>query len=318
MSRKIYFSTPGRFSAKRTLIGAVSRCHHRLAPSHARKIARKLFLTPTRSPAVNAAPNGLERFTAQSQQGELQMYSVGAGPTWLLTHGWSGSASQFFPLMAHIASLGFRAVAFDHPAHGESGGHESHIPGFVQAINDVLDQVDNVSGVVAHSMGAAAVLESQHPQLDDLPLLLVAPVLNYRENLYATVRQSGYSLKLFDEIVQEVGEQHGYPIETIEPLTKLGARRHQVVIAHDRSDRFASFSVTEKANDYQHVCLLPTDGLGHGRILKSDVTLQAFTDLAAKTDPAVHSVESATSSSDIAARKKNRQTIETSASAMDV
>ncbi|SIO32079.1 alpha/beta hydrolase [Salinivibrio sp. ES.052] len=299
MSRKVYFSTPGRFSAKRTLVGVISRCHHRLAPSHAKTVARKLFLTPTRSPAVNSAPEGLVRFKAQSQQGELQMYSVGAGPTWLLTHGWSGSASQFFPLMTHIASLGFRAVAFDHPAHGESGGQQSHIPGFVQAINDVLDQVDNVSGVVAHSMGAAAVLESEHPQLDDLPLFLVAPVLNYRENLYATVQQSGYSLKLFDEIVQEVGDQHGYPIETIEPLEKLGLRRQPVVIAHDRQDRFASFSVTEKANDYQHVRLLPTEGLGHGRILKSEVALQAFSDLAAKMNPAVYSVDNATENSSV-------------------
>lgn len=294
MSKKVYFSTPGRFSAKRTLVGAVSRCHHRLAPRHARKVARKLFLTPTRSPMVNAEPEGLVRSQVQSQAGVLQMYSLGAGPTWLLTHGWSGSASQFFPLMAHIASLGFRAVAFDHPAHGQSEGNESHIPGFVQAINDVLDQVDNVSGVIAHSMGAAAVLESEHPQVDDLPLFLVAPVLNYRENLYATVRKSGYSLKLFDEIVQEVGDQHGYPIETIEPLEKLSRRRHPVVIAHDKNDRFASFAVTERATSYPHVTVLATEELGHGRILTSDVAMQAFTDLAAKMNPAVHSVEAQT------------------------
>lgn len=33
-----------------------------------------------------------------------------------------------FPLMEHIAAQGFTALAYDHPAHGESEGAFGHVP----------------------------------------------------------------------------------------------------------------------------------------------------------------------------------------------
>ncbi|HCH3049101.1 TPA: alpha/beta hydrolase, partial [Vibrio parahaemolyticus] len=46
MSEKIYFNTSQRFSVKRSLVNISTRLHHILAPSHAKKTARKLLLTP--------------------------------------------------------------------------------------------------------------------------------------------------------------------------------------------------------------------------------------------------------------------------------
>lgn len=54
MSSKIYFNTR-RFSPSKWLLGIGTRLHHRLAPTHAKRTASKLLLTPsaTRGMATN-------------------------------------------------------------------------------------------------------------------------------------------------------------------------------------------------------------------------------------------------------------------------
>lgn len=156
MSEKIYFSTSNTFSVKRTLVNMSTRLHHTLAPSHAKKVARNVLLTPARSKPQNQPPIGLKTGRVMCVEGALTTYQLGSGPIWLLTHGWSGTASQFYPLMEHIAARGYTALAYDHPAHGQSEGVYGHIPAFVGGLEAILDSIDNVAGIVGHSMGTAA------------------------------------------------------------------------------------------------------------------------------------------------------------------
>ncbi|TNH81179.1 hypothetical protein CF140_14745 [Aeromonas sobria] len=48
MSSKIYFNTR-RFSPSKWLLGIGTRLHHRFAPTHAKRTASKLLLTPQRN-----------------------------------------------------------------------------------------------------------------------------------------------------------------------------------------------------------------------------------------------------------------------------
>lgn len=284
MSSKIYFSQRQAFSFRRQLINLTTRLHHTLAPGHACKVAKKVLLTPERSKRKVDEPAGLIRRKVKTTEGNMMTYSLGTGPTWVLGHGWSGSSSQFFSLMEHIAASGFTALAFDNPAHGESEGQYGHLPGFVAALNDILAQQEAIVGVIAHSMGGAMVLESRHPLLEDKPVLLVAPVLNYTENLFSTVERSGYSMKLFNAVVDDIAQAYQYPLDRINPAARLEQRLADVVIVHDRKDRFASFSHSEKIGELEHVTLFPTDGLGHGRILQSDQLKRGFDHLVALTE----------------------------------
>ncbi|MEJ2766400.1 alpha/beta hydrolase [Photobacterium sp. MCCC 1A19761] len=280
MSSKIYFRQGKKLNLRRVLVNLTTRFHHRVAPTHARKVAKRLLLTPERSRRQQAEPAGLIRRPLETSEGKLMTYQLGEGPTWILGHGWSGSATQFFRLMQHIAASGYTALAFDNPAHGESEGQYGHLPGFVKAFNAVLDQQTHIAGVIAHSMGGAMVLESRHPLLANKPILLVAPVLNYTENLLATVQQSGFSMKLFHEVVGEVAAQYQYPLDTINPLARLQQHPAPVGIVHDAGDRFAAFEYSRQAGEWSHVSLVATDGLGHGRILASEPLQQAFDALA--------------------------------------
>ena len=151
MSSKIYFNTR-RVSPSKLLLGLGTRLHHALAPAHAKRTASKLLLTPQRPTREVAAPTGLVQQAIHTGEGTLMSYRLGQGPVWLLMHGWSGSASQFYPLMNHIAAQGFTALAYDHPAHGQSEGSTGHLPRFVRAFDEILARVGPVQGVITHSI----------------------------------------------------------------------------------------------------------------------------------------------------------------------
>lgn len=280
MSSNIYFNTRKKFSVRRSMVNVGSRLHHSIAPSHARKTARKLLLTPVRSTPKNAEPQGLIKGNLTTSEGRINTYRLGTGPVWVMCHGWSGSASQFYPLMQHIAQQGFTALAYDHPAHGQSGGEYSHLPGFINAFDELLDTQDNIAGVVAHSMGSASVLESSHDKIQQVPLLLIAPVLNYIDSLFEIVSKSGYSMKLFREIVAELEQQYQYSLDTIDPYQYLLSRNENTVIVHDKRDKFACFSTSEAAaSSAEHIRLIATQGQGHGRVIHSEETMAAFKSL---------------------------------------
>ncbi len=277
MSEKIYFNTSTKFSFKRTLVNLSTRLHHRVAPRHAERTAHKLLLTPVRTKPKNQSPQGIVKGYVESKEGKLTTYSLGSGPVWVLTHGWSGSASQFFPLMEHIASRGYTALAYDHPAHGESEGAFGHIPAFVNGLDAILDSVDDVAGLIGHSMGTASAIECRHAKLVDKPLLLIAPVLDYLDNLFGSVSRSGYSMRLFNAVVDKLQQGYNYPLHSIDPYNKLKLRQSATIIVHDEADKFTKFSVSQRAaQEMENVSLVATQGQGHGRVMKCDQVMSSF------------------------------------------
>ena len=100
----------------------------------------------------------------------------GAGPTVVLVHGWGSRAGRFGALTQALAEGGFRAVAYDAPAHGRSTGRSSSLPEFARALRAVGDAVGPVHGLVGHSLGgAAAILALRDGLRAERIVLLAAP-----------------------------------------------------------------------------------------------------------------------------------------------
>ncbi|ALU41722.1 alpha/beta hydrolase [Pseudoalteromonas rubra] len=280
MSDKIYFKSDSRFNLKKHMLNVMTRAHHRVAPRHAEKTAIKLLLTPVRAKPKNTVPSDMIEESIPSREGLLKTYRMGSGPVWVFTHGWSGSANQFFPLMQYIAQQGYTALAFDHPAHGSSEGSVGHLPAFVSGLEAVLESTDQVKGVIAHSMGCAAAIECKHPTLINKPLLLIAPLLDYVSNLFGSIERSGYSMRLFRSVVSKVENEYNYPMASVDPFEKLKNKTAPCIIVHDKHDKFAQFAVSKQAaTKMPKVKLIETQGLGHGRILQSQQAQEAFDEL---------------------------------------
>ncbi|USD66900.1 alpha/beta hydrolase [Vibrio sp. SCSIO 43136] len=282
MSEKIYFNTSNKFSVKKSLVGLGTGAFHLIAPKQAKQKAKKLLLTPVRMTPKNEEPAEMRIDQVETGEGLLTRYQLGQGPAWILTHGWSGSSNQYVPLMEHIAAQGFTAIAYDHPGHGKSDGIYGSIPAFVAGLEGIIDATEQeVVGVVGHSMGTASALECRHERIANVPMLLIAPVLNYIENLFGSIERSGFSMRLFKAVVSDIEHQYHYPLHTVDPYNKLGARIAQTIIVHDEADKFAKYSVSQQADqEMKYVELVSVQGQGHGRVMKCSQVMESFDRLA--------------------------------------
>ena len=86
--------------------------------------------------------------------GELAVTSWGdSGPTVLLMHGWGGSRSQMTGFVDPLLSAGYRVVAYDQPAHGDSDGKTTNLLEIAPTMDLIVKQEGKFDAVLAHSFG---------------------------------------------------------------------------------------------------------------------------------------------------------------------
>jgi len=125
----------------------------------------RMFATPPAFPLSEremSVLNGAERFSVRFDDWELPCYGWGEGRTVLLCHGWGSRAGHLTLLAGALARAGFRAVAFDAPAHYslpvEKKKEYSNMIEFGRAIHLVAGSINDLYGVFGHSLGAIASL----------------------------------------------------------------------------------------------------------------------------------------------------------------
>lgn len=153
----------GRFAPTRglRLVRAAYGVLCRVAPALAAWLAYAQLATPSR-----AAPRdwhaGLRRQAVARRlpfgHGELAVLEWGKGPAVLLVHGWASHATHMGRMVGPLVSAGYRVVAFDAPAHGDSSGDATDMVQFAAAIAAVAADVGPLHAVVGHSFGAAMAL----------------------------------------------------------------------------------------------------------------------------------------------------------------
>ena len=143
-----------------------------VSPHLSARLALKLFRTPRRWPVPaweQDVAAGAEPVRLASGHPGL---SWGHGPPVLLVHGWEGRATQLGRFVAPLVARGFRVLGFDAPAHGAQPGKALHVLEYAQFLRGVVAEYGPLHGVIAHSMGAAAIGFAAH-----LPLRVERAVL---------------------------------------------------------------------------------------------------------------------------------------------
>ncbi len=276
MSDKIYFSDKStKRSANYYFVRALSAGLHRLSPAIAVKQTNRLLLTPSKSTKRIDRPDAIRQKNLTTPEGSLALYRIGEGKKVILTHGWSGYSGQFFPLMEKIAEAGFQAIAFDHFGHGLSSGKQANLPLFVKALRAVIEHEEQVklACIISHSMGTIAALNQDKA----LKHLLIAPTFGFVESFTQRILSTGITPKLFNSMLSQVEDTHQMAFEDLLPEKHLALTKTAVHMVHDEQDKFAPISLSQvQSGQYPHVTLTTTKGLGHGRVINSESTWQAF------------------------------------------
>ena len=206
--------------------------------------------------------------------GELAVTTWGShGPAVLLMHGWGGSRAQMTGFVDALLFAGYRVVAYDQPAHGESDGKTTNLLEIAPTMDLIAKQEGPFDAIIAHSFGTLitsyALVHRNFPPpaklvyfgafnrlLDSLPrfqLLAGLPdeIMNgLREMIYDNFGQD-----VLDAIVNEM----------LAPQIDIRA-----LMFHDTADNVTPISDSRAiAKTWKYAQLIETSGLGHRGALQS-------------------------------------------------
>jgi pimeloyl-ACP methyl ester carboxylesterase len=277
-----------------------------IAPARAAHLAARWFVTPDRlmgsdfssAPALRldwlsgdrtgdaAHGDAGTPILLRGRHGELAAWSWGEGPLVLLVHGWNGRGLQLKAMAQAVAARGYRAVAFDHPAHGQSSGRTATIPDMADAIQDAADQLGGARSLIAHSLGAVAATVAMARGLAVERAVFVAPPVRPDQWLIRFGRAVGLPASAEPSLVAAIEARAGVPVSAVRPLELAGSLSVPLLVVHDREDRRVPYAEGQAlARVWPGARLLTTQGLGHTRLLSSPTAIEAAVDFIGAAPP---------------------------------
>ncbi len=215
----------------------------------------------------------------------IATYRWGSGPdVVLLVHGWEGRASDFAPIVHELRSRNRTIIGLDAPGHGRSSGRRTTVPEYGSILAELARTVGHLEAVVSHSFGTPAVAVATGLGLSAERFVSLSGVAEMG-NLISTYCGA---LGLTDttasrmRVLAENRMFHG----DRSVWDRLSAPRSPLpegsplLIVHDRDDLTVAFSESEvlaRAHG-SATRVLATEGLGHSRILRADLVLEAVAD----------------------------------------
>jgi pimeloyl-ACP methyl ester carboxylesterase len=241
------------------------------SPAAAGRFALRLFCTPRR----HHAPGWERRIAADGRRirvgPRLAARTWGSGPPVLLLHGWEGRGTQMGRFVGPFVSAGYRVIAVDLPAHGESPGVRTDLIECTEAVRKVGRDLGPLAAIVAHSFGGAITTLAIERGLDAGRAVLIASPSSIDDVIRRFGELVGLprpGMKAFRDALQR---QTGVTLADVEIYERVSRLNVPALIVHDRRDTEVPFHDAERlAARWPGAALLATDGLGHRRILKDE------------------------------------------------
>jgi pimeloyl-ACP methyl ester carboxylesterase len=250
----------------------------RIFPKAAASFAYKIFTTPRIRAVHKRTDDVIESarlFEVLYGKIILKGYEWGrGGRTVLLVHGWESRGTALRSFVPGLVQAGFRVVAFDGPAHGNSGGKQTNLPEFAGAVRAVLNQIGPVHAIVTHSFGGSTsvfALAHLDKTIEVEKLVLVAVPASTRKVVADFAKLVSLPSAAFEMLKQilhrKLNGLHFHNTDLVESLAK--ARVGEVLVVHDKFDPSVAFESAEAIFEkYDHASLLVTQGHGHYHLMK--------------------------------------------------
>src|SRR6266540_4035704 len=242
-------------------------------------IVRKVyqaFFSPSKYELKLADQAILDRgnnFRIPFEGGNLAVTTWGSGPAVLLMHGWGGARAQMTGFVDPLLFAGYRVVAYDQPAHGESDGTMTNLLEIAPTMDLIVEQEGPFHAVIAHSFGTLitsyALVERKLPPPARLvyfgafnQLLELLPRFQMIAGLPDEI-MDGFRGMLYENFGREVLE--AITNEILTPQINIPA-----LMFHDAADNVTPVEDSRAiARVWKHAQYIETEGLGHRGALQS-------------------------------------------------
>ena len=250
-----------------------------LSPYLAAKLAFKLFSHPRRKPRSKNEMKYLATGKQVTFQYERKARTWGTGPVIWLLHGWESRGSTFYKLIPLLLEKGYQVIAWDGPAHGDSPGDTSNVPGHAHALS--TDMNENLFAepvaILGHSFGGAtlAVLSKIH-KMPAKVIIVSAPtrILGVFERFKKLIKLGNKATQRFILL----SEKHsGYTFEDVSLTNNDISIISDTLIIHDNGDDVIPFEDFEALKDkWQSGQFIATEKLSHRKTIKDPEILKTI------------------------------------------
>jgi pimeloyl-ACP methyl ester carboxylesterase len=264
-----------------------------VAPGLLSAMAERLFTTPKRIPAPpreRAHIAAAEHRRVSTSVGRLALsrwvaaelpWEAPARETVILLHGWQGRGSQLCAFVDPLLQAGLDVVAIDGPGHGRSSGERADVGTFSMALREVgaalADDGHTIRAVIGHSMGAGATALAVADGLDVQAAVLIAPprsVATVTDDFAAALGMSARTEQALKKRLRR--RFHPYLWDRVAIDDRVADVCTRALVIHDVGDIEVPFARGRAvAEAWPGARLLPTQGLGHRRILRDDNVVAA-------------------------------------------
>ncbi|MBN8856519.1 MAG: hypothetical protein BGO55_17125 [Sphingobacteriales bacterium 50-39] len=190
----------------------------------------------------------------------------------LIAHGFESSSRNFEQYVHAFLKKGYEVLAFDAPAHGQSGGRRITLPLYVDMIRTIYDRYGPIHSFMGHSLGGLALslfLESiAHDR--STRLVLVSPAVE----AVSAVDMFFQILELDDEVRTAFDEYEyrlfGRPFSWFSLRRALHGIKAEVLWLHDEDDDITPLADTlpVRKDGHSTIRFILTKGLGHRKIYR--------------------------------------------------
>ena len=251
-----------------TVLGALS-------PSAAGRLGLRLFCTPRKHHRPGWERHVADRGDALRVGPGLAAHAWGAGPPVLLVHGWEGRGTQLGRFVEPFVGAGYRVIALDLPAHGESAGTRTDLIECTEALRKVGRDIGPLAGIVAHSFGGAITTLALERGLDVAAVVLIAAPSSIDDVIRRFGELTGLhsaSMRAFRTGIERLT---GVRLADVEIFERVAALHVPALVIHDRGDNEVPFHDAERlAAQWPRAVLMATARLGHRRILKDEKVIR--------------------------------------------
>ena len=281
VNKKNKFSTNVRKKHKNNkLLNVTLATAWRLSPAITASIIKQFFFQPNKyklSQKENDYKKTALAFETVVRNKKIRGWKWGNGPAILLVHGWNSAGLQLYKFIDPLLERGFSVITYDKPAHGISEGTHTSYFEFTDVVRHLLNHpvLNNIKGIIGHSMGASAVINAISKENVKPRLVLFAPALPIKEMLYETITGFGIPESILTQLLLQYELEYSYSIDHDNPIALIPQIKTDALIIHDKNDNATPYSYSVKAAEMNSkIHLYSTNGLGHGRVIFDDHLIQ--------------------------------------------
>lgn len=200
----------------------------------------------------------------------------------LIAHGFEDASRSLDQFILPLLKKGYEVLAFDAPAHGQSGGKKITLPLYVKTLQTIDELYGPVQSFLGHSLGglALSLLLEARPHDEGTKLALIAPpceLVSAVDAFFQLIRAGKEVRKEFDEISYELFDR---PFSWYSIRRALQGVEAGTLWLQDEDDMITPLrdALRIKADQHPNIGFVITKGLGHRRICHDPAVIHRIVD----------------------------------------